>query len=153
MADDLEDPAEAGCPLSSSSPSKRIEDPASLPGGRAPRSGALGAARRRFTPEERAALLAELEASGESVERFALARDLVPATLHKWRYRVRDAQGQTAKPHRVFSPEERRTALEAWSKSGLTAIAFAKLWSVSSESLRAWRKELRGRGRRASRRR
>jgi len=96
-----------------------------------------------LTPAEQEALVRELESSGRHVREFAAAHGLHPTTLYAWRRRVRAGEPvhrggwKRARPN--FSAEERRAALEAWSKSGLNAISFAKLWGVSSESLRNWR--------------
>ncbi|HEX6884368.1 MAG TPA: transposase, partial [Planctomycetota bacterium] len=100
-------------------------------------------ARRVLTPAEQESLVRALEASGQSVTAFAAAHGLHATTLYTWRRRVRlgeparRAGRRTGRPS--FSAEERRAALEAWSKSGLTAIAFSRLWGVSAESLRGWR--------------
>jgi len=143
MAEEQESPEDADSRLSSSSPSKRIEE-ASVPGGR------LSAAERRvvpprpaLTPAEQEALVRELESSRKSVPDFAAAHGYHPSTMYAWlrRYRagepLRRAGWRSGRPN--FSAEERRAALEAWAKSGLTAVAFAKLWGVSSGSLRDWR--------------
>jgi len=101
-------------------------------------------ARAAVTPAEQEALVRELEESGSSVPKFAAAHGLHASTLYTWRRRVR--AGEPVRRSRWkkggrgnFSAEERRAALEAWAKSGLTAVAFAKLWGVSSESLRGCR--------------
>ena len=128
---------------SSSSPSKRVVEPESLPGGCSSGAQRRVGARRRYTPGERAELLLALECSGQSVERFAAEHGVSPATLHMWRYRVRHEGKRPpnrSSHQRTFSPEQRRAAVEGWAKSGMTAFAFAKLFGVSSESLRAWRR-------------
>lgn len=140
MADEQGDPEEAGKRLSS--PWKRIEEPESLPGGRSSAAERRVGARRIYTAEERSALLEALRRSGQGVEDFAAEHGVHASTLYMWRYRARhglDQPGARTRSARIFSPEERRSALEAWSKSGLPSIAFAKLWGVSAESLRGWR--------------
>jgi transposase InsO family protein len=48
----------------------------------------------------------------------------------------------------VYTPEERRAAVEAYRKSGLSRVAFAQLWGVSANSLANWsRREQEGGGR------
>ena len=146
MEQEHEGPEEAGSGLSSSSPPKEIVEPESLPGGRssaAVRRVGPPRTRRRYTAEQRAELLDAFEASGLGVEQFAAERGVHPSTLNQWRYRERHggkrAPDRAERP-RSFSPEARRAALEAWAKSGLPAYEFARLWGVSSESLRAWRR-------------
>jgi transposase InsO family protein len=48
----------------------------------------------------------------------------------------------------VYTPEQRRAAVEAYRKSGLSRVAFAQLWGVSANSLANWsRREQEGGGR------
>lgn len=126
---------------SSSSLSKEMESPGSLPGGRS------SAAERRVvwrSTAEVEGVLREFAASGASVAAFAAQRGLHASTLYGWLRRARQGEpvrrSRVVRGRQVFSAEARRGALEAWSKSGLTAIAFSRLWGVSPESLRAWRK-------------
>jgi transposase-like protein len=96
-----------------------------------------------LTPAEQEALVQELESGAQSVPEFAAAHGFHTSTVYAWRRRVRSGEpvrrGGWRGGRGNFSPEERRAALEAWSKSGMTAIAFSKLWGVSPESLRGWR--------------
>jgi transposase InsO family protein len=142
MAEAEEDPEDAG--ERRLSHSKRIEEPVGLPGGRSSAAERRVGARHALTPAEQERLVAELESSGSSVPEFAAAHGLHASTLYTWRRRVRAGEpvrrrGWKKGGRGNFSPEERRAALEAWAKSGMTAIAFAKLWDVSPESLRLWR--------------
>lgn len=136
-----EEPQSGG---SSSSPSKRIVEPESLPGGRSSAAAQRVGARRVFSEAEQQALLREYEASQESVAQFAARAGVHYTTLYTWVRRAR--AGEPVRRRRAkrgerpsFSPEQRRAALEAWSKSGLSATAFSKVWGVSPESLRGWR--------------
>ncbi|NOT31979.1 MAG: DDE-type integrase/transposase/recombinase [Planctomycetes bacterium] len=85
----------------------------------------------------------ELESSAQSVPEFAAAHGFHASTVYAWRRRARAGEpvrrGGWRGGRGNFSAEERRAALEAWSKSGMTAIGFSKLWGVSPESLRGWR--------------
>lgn len=49
-------------------------------------------------------------------------------------------------PRRVFTPEERREAVEAFEKSGRKREDFARLWGCSAASLDKWRKRYREEG-------
>jgi len=91
---------------------------------------------------EQESLLRELASSESSVAEFAQAHGVHVSTLYAWLRRVRAGEPVRRSARKggrpSFSPEERRSALESWSKSGMTAIAFSKLWGVSPESLRGW---------------
>jgi transposase InsO family protein len=141
MAEEQEDPEDAAERLSS--PSKRIEESSSLPGGRSSAAERRVGARRALTEAEQVALVRDLESSRQRVPEFAASHGYHPSTMYAWlrRYRagepLRRAGWRSGRPN--FSAEERRAALEAWEKSGLTAVAFAQLWGVSTGSLRDWR--------------
>ncbi len=143
MAQEQQDP-EGSLDRFSSSPSlsKKIVEPASLPGGRSSAAERRVRAHREYTAAEQEALLSELGSSGASVAEFAAQHGVHSSTLYAWLRRARAGEPlrRTGKKcgRPSFSPEERRAALEAWSKSGMTAIAFSKLWGVSPESLRGW---------------
>ena len=144
MAQERQDPEGSLDRFSSSSLSKKIEEAESLPGGRSSAAQRRVGTRRALTPAEQESLVHALEASGQSVTEFAAEHGLHATTLYTWRRRVRLGEpvrrsGWKKGGRGNFSPEERRGALEAWSKSGMTAIAFSKLWGVSPESLREWR--------------
>lgn len=142
MRQEHEDP-EGSVDRFPSSPSKEIEVPESPPGGRSSDAERRVGARPALTPAEQEALVRELESSKQSVSAFAAAHGLHASTLYTWRRRVRSGEpvrrGGWRGGRGNFSPEERRAALEAWAKSGMTAIAFSKVWGVSPESLRGWR--------------
>ncbi len=132
--------------------SRRTVDPRSLPGGRSERRLAARGGRRRrrlFTQEEKRALLGELASSGERVAVFGARVGVHPSVLHHWR-RTQGSPKAAARglavAHRIFSPDERRAAVEAHAKSGLTLRIFAQHWGVSVESLRHWIKLYRAGG-------
>ncbi|MCG3135575.1 MAG: hypothetical protein HMLKMBBP_03293 [Planctomycetes bacterium] len=51
-----------------------------------------------------------------------------------------------ARTHVAYTPEERRAAIEAYVKSGLTYEGFARIWGVSSHALYLWMKRYREHG-------
>ncbi|MGQ0614692.1 MAG: DDE-type integrase/transposase/recombinase [Planctomycetaceae bacterium] len=95
---------------------------------------------KRSTPGERAALLRELAASGESPGAFASRHGLGRATLTAWQRAAREGQG-AARPERAcklqpsYSPEARRKAVETFLKSGMARADFARLWAISTNTL------------------
>jgi transposase InsO family protein len=126
-------------------PSKKMATPGSLPEGRSERGAAArsgerdSAGRRRYTAAERRELLDALEASSESMEDFCLARGLQASTVYTWRQRARHGPRRRKKKTRVvYTPEQRRTAVEAFARSGRTRTEFAALWGVSSGTLGKW---------------
>ena len=134
-----------GTPLSGPDP-KRFEEPVCLPGGRSARREAAqiraprgGATTRRYTAIEREELLEALEASGETVKGFAEARGMSPSTLHTWLDRREQTQGkQRRRRTKSYSPDQRRSAVEAYQRSGRSMAEFAQLWGLSPETLRKW---------------
>jgi transposase-like protein len=119
---------------------------------------------RKFTRAEKDAILAELEASGEPVPVFAQKRGLSGSTIYTWRSdartgssgadRQRKARGRggAKKPtRRTFNGDERRQAVEAYLKSGMSQRPFAKLYGISEGSLGNWVRRHGKAGRRGSR--
>lgn len=125
-----------------------------LPGGRSERGAAARfgrrdrAGRRRFTPAERRELLAAFEASGKSVRDFCAAHGLVESTLHGWRKRAGHGRrrARTKKSTATYTPEQRRSAVEAFARSGRTRVEFAALWGVSTTTLSTWLKRYEAEG-------
>ena len=95
---------------------------------------------RRYTPAERLALLQQLDASGLTVAEFARTVEVSSSTLYGWtrgRTNARQVK-RTNKRGRHYTPEERRATVEAFERSGLSQVAFAKVWGVSPHTLRNW---------------
>jgi len=86
------------------------------------RGGARLSSGRRYTPEERLALLQQLDASGLTVAEFARTALVSSSTLYGWtRGRKGSRQRKVPKPKgRHFTPEERRATVEAFERSGLS---------------------------------
>jgi transposase InsO family protein len=119
--------------------------PGGAPGGRARRDPA------GFTAAEKLAVLNAYEASGQGMRAFCAEQGLSTATLCSWRRRLaserlpglerRPNPRHSGKPGRKpYPPEERRKAVEAFSKSGMTAVDFARLWGISTKALVKWRR-------------
>src|SRR6185437_10087937 len=97
---------------------------------------------KKFSPEERAKLLEEFRRSGESIQGFASRVGISKVTLHRW-LRGRSSAGPAAVDHKgkkpvPYSPEQRRQAVEAFLKSGMSREDFAKVWGVGCSSLHTW---------------
>lgn len=115
--------------------------------------GAPGRGARRdpagFTAAEKLAVLNAYEASGQGMRAFCAEQGLSTATLCAWRRRLaserlpglepRPNPRHSGKPGRKpYPPEERRKAVEAFAKSGMTSEAFCRLWGICTKSLAKW---------------
>jgi transposase-like protein len=100
-------------------------------------SGREAAARGRF------------EKSGETAAVFGPRANVGGAQLYTWRRQIKDGTleataSPTAAPKekpgatRLFSADERRQAVEAFVKSGMSAKAFAQLYGTSDQTLYGW---------------
>lgn len=103
----------------------------------------------RRTAEERRRLLEELGASGLEPSEFARQRGLPLSTLVTWLRKAGQAPARAVRSTRRFTPEERRTAVEAFLKSGRKREDFARLWGCSPSSLDKWVRRYRDEGPRA----
>src|SRR5262249_54511658 len=85
-------------------------------------------------------LVAAFQASHQSVRDFCAEHGVSQSSLMRWQRkaggRARAKATPTSREH--FSPEERRQAVEAYLKSGMTFESFAVTWGVSSHSLSKW---------------
>ena len=118
----------------------------------APLSRRSGSAR-RFTVAEKARAAAAYEDSGDTIEEFCRANGVTSASLCKWRRqfasggrsgaRAEAAPGnRTGRTRRPYTPEERRQAIEAYEKSGLSVELFTELWGVSAKTFLEWQQRL-----------
>ncbi len=107
--------------------------------------------RRSWTREFKAALVEAWLASGEPAQRFAAKHGIQGIQLVRWR----DAASRPSAPRKsrprparrprrpaavrpVFSPEEKRAAVEGLQKTELTHSVFAKLFGITARTLQTW---------------
>ena len=123
-----------------------------LPGRPKPGLGELKPPRKRkrriFSDEQRREFVHAFKRSGQSPTAFCAEHGLTLSCLQRWRrvfdptFKARGKKSRSGqKPqhvHRTFTPEERRQAIEAFKKSGLTKLSFSKTWGVSANSLASW---------------
>ncbi len=100
--------------------------------------------------KEKAALLEAFEKREGSAEEFCRQHGVSKATLYHWQRRfkvlglaglegeARAARRKKRRSQRVYTPEQRRQAVEALKKSGQGPEEFARLWGVNPRSLRLW---------------
>jgi len=120
-----------------------------------------GTAGQRYTAQEKAQALREFAASGLGMRAWCKRRGMSTATLCAWRraYSQHGLEGLVLKrrkrspkkpttggPHRQYTPEERRAAIDAFEKSGMTRESFSRLWGVSPATLSGWLRAYRERG-------
>ena len=111
--------------------------------------------RRKFSASQKRAVVEDWAASGLSAAAFGLERGIAAPLLYGWRRALERAQGgagggaggdaQPGRPGRppgraapVYTPEEKRAAVEAFETSGLTQSAFARVWGTTVRTLGSW---------------
>jgi len=105
----------------------------------------------RFRPEERLSLVRGYLASGETLRVFSERHGVSLMTLWNWkrRYeeegeaglldrRVANRRNRAGRTRTAYSPEERRAAIEAYTRSGLSQRSFARMWGIAIKSLSTW---------------
>jgi transposase InsO family protein len=108
-------------------------------------------ARRRYTVAQKKTFLEEFGRAGQSVRDFCAAHDLSTATFCKWRGRAAaegdagleprpNPRNHTRHTRRRATHGERKAALDAFAKSGMTRKVFARTWGITTNTLRAWLK-------------
>jgi len=102
-----------------------------------------------FTAAEKLSVLEAYEASGQGMRAFCASQGLSTATLCSWRRRLASERlpGLERRPNPrhagkrgrgPYTPEERRKAVEAFAKGGMTATDFARVWGISTKALLEW---------------
>ncbi len=111
-----------------------------------------------YMPEQKAEALRAYASSGQMMRAWCASRGISTATLCAWRraYAKGGMEGLAPRrnlrntrrghTHPPYSPEERRAALDAYKKSGMTQDAFSALWGISTSTLAYWRRAHRERG-------
>lgn len=100
--------------------------------------------KRLWTPEERQELLKRFRASGKSQSEFVREHGIPQATFSAWS--LADQKGRKGKARKPkgrkpgpYTPEQRRQAVEAYLKSGMSLKDFGKVWGISGPStLQVW---------------
>ena len=97
----------------------------------------------RRNREQISELVREYEKSGLSVDDFAQRKGVKIETVRSWFRITKKAPIGHQGPHK---PDQRRQAVEAYFKSGLTQRDFAKTWKVSPATLNTWLKQYKAHG-------
>jgi transposase InsO family protein len=111
------------------------------------RTGA-GTTHHSYTLAQKRALLQAYASSGLLMGEFCRKHGLSTGTLCAWRrrYGMHGDAGLENLPNprntggrsRQYTPEERRQAVEAFFKSGMRRVAFARTWGVTPKTLQRW---------------
>ncbi len=116
-----------------------------------------GNSSRRYSVEEKVALLEEFERGDETLTMFCARKHVSTATMCAWRKARRsrgeaglvaheprrNASGKTGRPR---TGDERRQAVEAFTRSGMTRRDFSRAWGLSQWTLADWLERYRDEG-------
>lgn len=92
----------------------------------------------KFSDEFREQFLKDLEESDLSISAFCKSRNIPYTTAQFWLNRGKP-KGTTSKKSRgPYTPEQRKQAIEAYFKSGLTQKDFVKIWGVPIQTFAGW---------------
>jgi transposase InsO family protein len=108
-----------------------------------------GRGRTQYTPEQREAILESFDAWKGTKKAFCAQHKVHPVSLWEWRRggKARATKARNAgKKLTVRTPEQRRQAVEAFSRSGQSLEKFGKAWGVNPQVLGRWVKKYRKEG-------
>ena len=110
-------------------------------------AGRTPARLRRFTADQKQAILKAFETWEGPMETFCARHEVSSSSLCAWRraYQALGAQALEGRKvdggavhHGPYTPEQRQQAVEAFRKSGMSADVFARVWKVTPHTLRDW---------------
>ncbi len=105
--------------------------------------------RRQYSVQEKLAILKALSSWEGSHDAFCLTNHVAKTTLNSWQHAYAQkgvsglefgggTRGKGAKKAKRYPPDQKRQAVEAFSKSGQDLNSFAKLWGVNPRALQRW---------------
>lgn len=101
---------------------------------------------KHYDEEFKQDFLKKFKASGKTLKVFCKEEQVSSTSARKWceKYNVSSmVEGKHTGP---YSPEQRKQAVEAYFKSGLTQEEFGKVWKISPSSLGHWLKRYEAEG-------
>ena len=102
-----------------------------------------GPGRPKYPPAHREAMLKALAAWKGSRKAFCLEHKVHSVTLWEWEKAAKGGKApkpakKAAKAAAPFTPEQKRKAVEAFTKSGQTLLNFGKAWGINAQVLGRW---------------
>lgn len=97
----------------------------------------------RYTHEQKVKIIEDYLQSKLSVKNYSEKSGVNSGSLHRW---LREFNQRSNYIHKRFSPEQRKEAVEAFLKSGLTQRDFSKTWGIDQKTLCQWFKIYRENG-------
>ena len=98
-----------------------------------------------YPPEYKQQILEAFAAWDGTVETFCHEKGVKKITLWKWRNAGKGSKPKgskrtkkAGKKQSVYTPEQRRKAVEAFSKSGQSLLHFGKAWGINAQVLGRW---------------
>jgi transposase InsO family protein/transposase-like protein len=106
---------------------------------------------RGHSAAEKLDLIQTWERSGQPQRAWCAEHGISTASLSKWRYRLRkhgvaglapqdNPRNRKGVPSKVYTSVQRRQAVEAQAKSGLSLVEFGRVWGVGARALGRWRR-------------
>jgi transposase InsO family protein len=105
---------------------------------------AKGPGRSKYPPEHREAILKALAAWQGTRMAFCLEHKVHHVTLWSWERASKGIKRRGTKPTKtgkkqsVYTPEQRRKAVESFSRSGQSLLNFGKAWGINAQVLGRW---------------
>ena len=108
-------------------------------------------AQTRYTPAQKLHYLQAYDAYEGTIQSFCVEHGINSTSLCKWRRQYAEGGEAALRPrpnprnakrrlHKPYSPEERREAVEAYFKSGMTQVRFREIWGICNSTLSKWLK-------------
>lgn len=104
--------------------------------------------RRKFTDSQKKKILQQASKTNLTLAEFCRKHAIATSVFYSWQ---KEFQGKKPGPKGKrrggpHTPEERKNAVEAFLKSGMTQSDFAKTWGCSNQTINAWLKQYRSGG-------
>jgi len=98
----------------------------------------VGTPKKKYSNEFRIKFVEDFEKSGMSLHQFCKTQDVTYSTAVTWRRSILGATKLYPQKNGPYSPDERKQAVEAYLKSGLSQKVFAQTWGLPYKTLVKW---------------
>lgn len=106
----------------------------------------MGTPRKTYTEEFRREFIRRYQESGQPMTEFIKTEEISYHTALDWVKKYSSSDSIRKHKNGPYTPEERRQAVEAYQKSGLTQEDFCKTWGTTPGTLINWLKKYREEG-------